>query len=109
MPNKRNKLFDNSWSGLWEPDYENKASALGITYFYYPKNLSKSFNQLNIITDRNPEYLYYLRVQECNNSLYIKRDIPYCEECMLQYVNFGERKDGMIVPFGRENGHAYNI
>ena len=97
----------NRWSGLWDPTCTYVSSALGITYFYYPKSLYLSHTYF----DEDDEYqeVSIIRAQQCAEAPFVKRNIPYCHECMLQYVNFGERGDGLVVPFGRSGGAAYNI
>ena len=96
--------FDNSWNTMkcCNDDCRNITNiALGVSYFYYPKDLT----YINIDPDPYAINLSnYYRTYECINSPYIKRHIPYCCMCMRKYVNFQEREDLQEVPYGTVYG-----
>ena len=82
--------------------------ALGLTTFYYPHELMEGHDYIEDPYGPNYEAMY--RIRQCENGPQVRRNIPYCIPCMIKYVNFGEREDGLEVPFGSGNRHAiYNL
>ena len=89
----KSRLF-NSWITYLECANQNctsRLNALDITNFYYPKSLpppSSIFTTENKgVRDYTPDYH---RIVACEQGVIITRKIPYCRECMSEFVNFGE-------------------
>ena len=92
----KSRLF-NSWITYLECANQNcksRLNALDITNFYYPKMLpppSSIFRSHTIENSGFGDYTPdYHRIVACEQGVIIKRKIPYCRECMSEFVNFGE-------------------
>lgn len=79
--------------------------ALGVSYFYYPENLTPTYNGTDIY---EKSINLYTRLNECQDVPYIKRYIPYCYKCMKKYVVFQERKDLQEIPYSTSRGDVDN-
>ena len=77
------------------------SAALGVSYFYYPENLTPKYYGTDIY---ETSYNLYIRMNECQDATYIKRHIPYCYDCMKKYVMFEERKDKLEIPYSTMRG-----
>lgn len=119
--------FHNSWNYMSccnvdciscedEEEYDNGRSvsfkddtittvALGVSYFYYPENLTPTYNGSDIY---EKSINLYTRLNECRDVPYIKRLIPYCYDCMKKYVVFQERKDLQEIPYSTSRGGIDN-
>ena len=80
---------------------------LGQIFFYYPEELYEPHDEYDDPYGINFEA--GIRQNQCKNGPSVKRCVPYCRNCMKEYMNFGEREDGLDVPFGEANGNAYNL
>ena len=80
-------------------------SAIGIAYFYYPNELNQPHGVEDPYTINSESII---RNNICENSKNIRRFIPYCEECMKIYVNYGDREDGLEIPYGDSDGRIIN-
>jgi hypothetical protein len=76
------------------------------TTFYYPKELIEPHDHQGDPYGINFEFKHRENICNiCKDGSSIERYIPYCEECMMNLVNFGTRDDGLDVPYYGINGH----
>ena len=89
----------------WESDprWPNRMG-IGLTTFYYPHELSEPHNNAN--NPYGPNFVDHLRLKQCWDGPQVIRYIPYCTKCMLKFVNYGERKDKLEVPYGYLTSYA---
>ena len=83
--------------------------AMGLTTFYYPEDLLEPHDYEG--DPYGPNYEFPHRVRICRGSPSVTRHIPYCEHCMVEYVNFGSREDELEVPYdggGLNGAHGIN-
>lgn len=80
---------------------------MGCTMFYYPEELLEAHDYEG--DPYGPNFEYRHRMRACQNAVengrFVKRYIPYCENCMLKCVNFGSRDDGLQVPYNNFKGY----
>ena len=77
--------------------------SMGITTFYYPKELCPPHDYEGDPWGLNREYGY--RDRACKEDMnQVQRYIPYCVVCMVEFVNFGERTDELEVPYRNRGG-----
>ena len=87
----------------------NDNKALGVVYFYYPKDLTPLEPEPpDPYTINVNSFNYFNRIEECKNAKYIKRFMPYCYDCMNEYVDFQERDDFQEIPYGTVYGTLDN-
>ena len=79
-------------------------SSMGMTIFYYPKELCPPHDYEGDPWGLNREFSY--RENACHDAVQIKRYIPYCTMCMMEFVNFGERTDELEVPYRNRQGDS---
>lgn len=72
---------------------------LGMTYFFYPKILTKK-HDFNVNEFDSPNFEYLQRLNQCRKAKKYRHFIPYCIECMYKYYNLEIRPDGQQVPIG---------
>lgn len=94
--NCKNSECGNIWTATTQT---YSSEAVGMTTFYYPKKLIAPHDYQRDRYSPNLEFRH--RVMACKNSPSVTRYIPYCEDCMMQYVNLGRREDGLDVPFSQ--------
>jgi len=90
---------------LWSaPTQLYTPNAIGLTTFYYPEDLLEPHDYDG--DPYGPNYEFPIRARICRESPSVIRHIPYCEQCMIEYVNFGSREDELEVPYdgGGVNG-----
>lgn len=75
---------------------------MGMTEFYYPVEIIQSHDHDG--DPYGPNYEYPHRERACQESKCTHRYIPYCQKCMVEFVNFGYRDDGLEVPYENING-----
>ena len=87
-----------------------KTTAMGLTTFYYPEDLLEPHDYEG--DPYGPNYEFPHRVRICRESPSVRRYIPYCQDCMIQYVNFGSREDELEVPYdggGLNGAHGQGL
>lgn len=75
---------------------------LGTTTFYYPEELMEPHDYEG--DPYGPNFEYPHRLRACRDSKCVKRYIPYCQRCTIDFVNFGMRDDDLEIPFDTVNG-----
>jgi hypothetical protein len=80
----------------------SQTPALGLTTFYWPKELWSAHDYLH--DPYGPNYEASYRIRQCEDGPSISRIVPYCELCMNKYMNFGTREDWLDVPCANMNG-----
>ena len=74
----------------------HKLRAVGLTTFYWPKELTEPHDSLN--DPYGPNFECTIRMGQCERGPSVTRVVPYCMYCMNKYMNFGTREDGLEVP-----------
>ena len=77
---------------------------MGMTTFYYPKDLFPPHDYEGDPWGLNLEFTY--REKACRGGAQVQRYIPYCTMCMMEFVNFGERTDELEVPYRNRQGES---
>lgn len=76
--------------------------AMGLTTFYYPKELMPPHDYEGDPYGLNYEFRH--RLGNCERGYCVERLIPYCVRCMVEFVNVGERNDELDVPYMNRKG-----